>query len=229
MQIITHLWGNPFCDKELLPMRKTVTEALSEFLPLEAVDYIASLLEKNNVQLQVSRERVSKLGDFRPRKGSGMHRISVNGNLNRYEFLLVLLHELSHLIVYRSHGRSVLPHGREWKAVYGGLIREFTEAKMFHPVLQEQLVNYSYKVKAAGVADIPLAMALRMFDKTGNEQDWHYLEEIPQKSLFRVRNGKVFRKGERIRKRFRCFCPENNLSYLIHPMMRVNQTAENDC
>lgn len=206
-----------------------MTESLAQFLPLEAVDYIAFLLEKDNVQLQVSRERVSKLGDFRPRKGSGMHRISVNANLNKYEFLLVLLHELSHLIVYRSHGRSVLPHGKEWKAVYGGLIREFAEAKMFHPVLHDQLVSYSYKVKAAGVADISLAMALRMFDKDGYAQDWHYLEEIPQRSLFRVRSGRIFRKGEKIRKRFRCFCLENNLSYLIHPMVRVNQTDENEC
>ena len=228
MQIITQSYNNLVCDEELRPMRKTVTETLAEFFPVEAVDHIASLLKIHGVQLHASKERVSKLGDFRPRKGAGLHRISVNANLNKYEFLLVFLHELSHLMVYQSDGRSVLPHGKEWKAVFGGLIRECTEAQMFHPVLHDQLVNYSYKVKAAGVADISLAMALRLFDKTDNGQEWYYLEEIPEKSLFRVRSGRVFRKGEKIRKRFRCFCPESNLPYLIHSMARVNQAGEND-
>ena len=205
-----------------------MTETLAEFFPVEAVVNIASLLEKHGVQLQASRERVSKLGDFRPCKGSGLHRISVNANLNKYEFLLVFLHELSHLMVYQSHGRSVFPHGIEWKSVYGGLIREFTEAQIFHPVLHDELIRYSYKVKAAGVADMPLALILRMFDKSDNGQSWRYLEEIPERSLFRVRSGRVFRKGEKIRKRFRCFCLENNLPYLIHPMARVNRTGEND-
>ena len=207
-------------------MKETETETLAELFPVEAVDSIASLLDEYSVQLKASRERVSKLGDFRPGRGAGLHRISVNANLNQYEFLLVFLHELSHLIVYQSHGRSVLPHGKEWKGVYGGLIREFVKARMFHPVLHDQLLRYSHRVMAAGVGDVSLAMALRMFDKTENKQRWHYLEEIPEQSLFRVRSGKVFRKGKRIRKRFRCLCLNNNLSYLIHPMAHVNHTDE---
>jgi len=214
--------------KRDVPMRKTETETLARFFPVEAADRIASLLDEYAVQLKVSRTRVSKLGDFRPGRGSGWHRISVNANLNQYEFLLVFLHELSHLIVYQTHGRSVLPHGKEWKAVYGGLIREFTETRMFHPALHDQLLRYSQRVKASGVADISLALALRMFDKSDDDQGWHYLEEIPEKSLFRARSGKVFRKGERIRKRFRCFCLNNNLSYLIHPMAHVNYADERE-
>lgn len=207
-------------------MSKTDTEILAKFFPLEAVNQIAFLLGKYCVRLRVSRERVSKLGDFRPSRGGGLHQISVNSNLNTYEFLLVFLHELSHLIVYRSSGRSVLPHGKEWKGVYGRLIREFAEAGMFHPVLRDQLIHYSYRVKATGVADVGLARALRLFDKNPDQDEWHYLEEVPDHSLFRLRSGRVFRKGERIRKRFRCFCPENNMSYLIHPMARVNRTDQ---
>ena len=40
------------------------------------------------------------------------HRISVNGNLNKYSFLITLIHELAHLLTFTQYKNRVDPHGR---------------------------------------------------------------------------------------------------------------------
>ncbi len=44
------------------------------------------------------------LGDYRNSHAGKGHRISVNGNLNKYSFLITLLHELAHLFTYERFG-----------------------------------------------------------------------------------------------------------------------------
>ncbi len=197
-------------------------EALSYHLPADAVDHVAKLLTSHQVNLHISRHRVTKLGDFKPAANGYPHRLSVNGNLNRYEFLLVFLHEFAHMKVYEQLGRKCRPHGAEWKAVYGDLIRSFIRKGCFDPLLTEPLTEYSYRVKASGVADITVAAALRQFDdRPGSATKWMFLAEVPDQAAFTMRNGRRFVKTKKIRTRYRCRCLDTKRYYLVHGEARV--------
>jgi SprT protein len=207
----------------MLPKQK---ETLARFLPVEAVEYIIGLLTRNHIQLKISRGRVTKLGDFRPRVNGSPHRITVNGTLNVYAFLLVFLHELAHVYVWEQFGGKAAPHGREWKQQYGTLIREHVSLGFFHPALHEQLMEFSFHVKAAGIGHASLARALRMFDHETETDGLVFLEEVPGQSYFVAANGRRFKKEQRLRKRYRCLCLDNNRNYLFHPMARVTVISQ---
>ena len=68
---------------------------------------VTAYLHQYKVHLTVARERKSILGDYRHRTHYQNHRISVNGNLNKFSFLITLLHELAHLLTFEQHGNSV--------------------------------------------------------------------------------------------------------------------------
>ncbi len=203
-------------------MPTSLQDSLSYHLPVDAVDHVAKLLMDNRIKLRITRHRNSKLGDFRPSTSRSPHRLSINGSLNRYEFLLVFLHEFAHLKIYERFGKQTAPHGKEWKSFYGMLIRDFISRGCFHPTLADPLTAYSYRVKASGVADIEVARLIRAFDepaKTGGE--WMFLEEIPTDGLFRLNNGRLFVKAGKLRTRYRCRCAQSGKFFLVHGEARV--------
>lgn len=203
-------------------------EILSRYFPVEAVDHISQLLSDYRVKLKVNRGRATRLGDFKPAVNG--HRISVNGDLNIYAFLLVFIHELAHLQVYKQfreksdslHGPTrITPHGKEWKRQFGEMIRLFVDRGYFHPLLHESLLQYSRRVRASGIASEPVARALRLFDDHGKKDPFILLEELPDQGVFSSHSGRQFRKGSLLRKRYRCLCLDNQKTYLFHPMAAV--------
>src|SRR6476620_1179794 len=104
---------------------------LQDYLPPGTYDAVLGYLHHYHVHLTVARERKSILGDYRHRVNGKNHRISVNGNLNKYSFLITLLHELAHLLTFEKFGNRVAAHGREWKVIFGQLLARFIEHKVF--------------------------------------------------------------------------------------------------
>ncbi len=217
-------------------------EILSRYFPVEAADHIGQLLTDYRIRLKVSRGRATRLGDFKPAVNGGLHRISVNGDLNIYAFLLVFIHELAHLQVYNQfRGKSasvhmptsikptlprITPHGKEWKRQFGELIRLYIDKGYFHPLLHASLLHYSHRVRASGIASEPVARALRLFDDHGEKDPFILLEELPEQGVFSSRSGRQFRKGTLLRKRYRCLCLDNQKTYLFHPMSSVRPVQE---
>ena len=70
---------------------------LKSYLPEGSFDDVLYYLQHYKVHLTITRKRESVLGDYRHAHAGQTHRISVNGNLNSYSFLITLLHELAHL------------------------------------------------------------------------------------------------------------------------------------
>lgn len=196
-------------------------ETLARFIPVEAAGHVAQLISQKNIQLKISRGRISKLGDFRPAVAGSFHRITVNATLNVYAFLLVFLHELAHLLVWEQYGKHASPHGREWKQQFAALIRQYINLGFFHPTLEEPLLDFAGNIKATGLGNAKLARALRLFDSECRADELVFLEELPAESIFRASNGRRFLKEERLRKRYRCLCLENNRRYLFHPLAKV--------
>jgi len=47
------------------------------------------------------------------------------------------------------------------------------------------------------------------------------LEEIPHGSFFKIKDGRIFQKGEQLRKRFKCKERNTNAVYLFSPVYEV--------
>ena len=90
---------------------------LEKYLPKAAVDRVFTLIQIYHVHLKIVNERQTRHGDYR-RHPDGFHQITVNANLNKYRFLMTLIHEIAHLVAFEKYGRNILPHGTEWKITF---------------------------------------------------------------------------------------------------------------
>jgi len=103
---------------------------LENYLPQFTVKPITELLKLYKVQLKIVQERKTRHGDYR-KNINGSHAITVNSNLNKYRFLVTLVHEIAHLVAFEKYGRSIKPHGIEWKHTFQHLMLPFFEARCF--------------------------------------------------------------------------------------------------
>ena len=81
--------------------KKKYQIVLKDYLPEKAIDGVIKLLDKYPVHLIITKKRVTKHGDFKVLR-NGQLQITVNHNLNKYSFLLTLIHELAHLTTYKK-------------------------------------------------------------------------------------------------------------------------------
>src|SRR6478735_7635843 len=136
-----------------MPKKEAPIDHLQRFLPPETYEAVLQYLHFYKVHLTVAAERKSILGDYRHRTHFSNHRISVNGNLNKYAFLITLLHELAHLLTFEKYGNRVSSHGREWKAVFGQLLARFIEQKVFPEDIRHALMQSLHNPAASSCAD----------------------------------------------------------------------------
>jgi SprT protein len=193
---------------------------LQQYLPPHTLEAVLHYLQQYHVHLTVARERKSILGDYRHRTQAKNHRISVNGNLNKYAFLITLLHELAHLLTFEKFGNRVASHGKEWKMVFGQLLAQFIEHNIFPADIKHALLQSLHNPAASSCADELLLKTLKKYDE--KQSHLVFVEEIPEGSLFKTHDGKVFRKGEKIRKRFRCEEIKTQRIYLFSPVYEAS-------
>ncbi|MGN6165728.1 MAG: SprT-like domain-containing protein [Flavisolibacter sp.] len=197
--------------------------ALQHYLPHNTLEPVLAYLQFYHVHLTVARERKSILGDYRHQTYAKNHRISVNGNLNQYAFLITLLHELAHLLTFEKFGNKVASHGKEWKFIFGQLLAQFIEHNVFPVDIKNALLRSLHNPAASSCADELLLKTLRNYDE--KQDNLVFVEEIPKGSLFKTHDGKIFRMGERVRKRFKCVEVKTNRLYLFSPVYEVSPCA----
>ncbi len=195
--------------------------ALVQFLPPDTYEAVIGYLQHYKVHLTVARERKTILGDYRHRTHAKNHRISVNGNLNPYAFLITLLHELAHLLAFENYGNRIAAHGKEWKQVFGQLLAQFIQQEVFPADIKQALMQSLHDPAASSCADEVLLRALRNYD----ERAAHvlFVESLPEGALFKTPDGRIFCKGERLRKRFRCVEVKTKRVYLFSPVYEVER------
>ena len=76
---------------------------------------------------------------------------------------------------------------------------------------------------ASSCSDLNLLRALQKYDQ--RQDDLVTVERLPADSLFQMKNGRVFRKGAQMRKRFRCVEVKTGLVYLFNPLAEVVPVA----
>lgn len=197
-------------------------EVLGKYIPEQAVDPVFELIKNFGIHLKIVNERVTRHGDYR-RMPDGGHQITVNTNLNTYRFLVTLIHEIAHLVAFKKYGNRIKPHGREWKHTFQSLMLPFIRPEIFPTQLLPVLARHFKNPKASSDTDARLSLALKEFDPPN---DKNYIFEIPQGSLFRIYNGKIFKKGIKRVKRYECLETATGRTYLFQPNAEVELIKE---
>jgi hypothetical protein len=195
-----------------------MTEILFKYLPEHAVENCFQLIKTNNVHLKIVNERQTRHGDYR--KGvSGKHEITVNANLNKYRFLITLVHEIAHLVAFEKFGRNIKPHGTEWKITFQRMMIPFITPEIFPNSVLGLVANHFRNPTASSDTDARLAFALRQFDE--RKIDVHYIHEVPSGSFFRIKNGRVFQKNGLRTKRYECLEVKTGRLFLFNANAEV--------
>jgi hypothetical protein len=202
-----------------MPKQEVHISQLQDYLPPGTYDPVLNYLRQYKVHLTVAKERKSILGDYRHRTHHDNHRISVNGNLNKYSFLVTLLHELAHLLTFEQFSNKVLAHGREWKTIYAQLLDQFLKHHIFPADIENELLLSLQNPAASSCAEDGLLRVLRKYDAAGSK--FLLVEEVPVHSVFRTNDGRVFQKGKKLRKRFQCKEIDTGRVYLFSPVYEV--------
>lgn len=192
-------------------------ETLAKYLPQAAIEPTFELIRTYHVHLKIVNERVTRHGDYR-RLPDGQHQITINANLNKYRFLITLIHELAHLLAFNKFGRAIKPHGREWKQTFQFLMLPFIRPEVFPHSLLPLLAIHFKNPKASSDTDTRLSLALKQYDAPN---DKNYIFEIPHGGLFRLYNGKIFKKGNKRVKRYECLEVATKKVYLFNPNAEV--------
>lgn len=186
-------------------------------MPEHAVKPAFDLIVANRVHLKIVNERQTRHGDYR--KGiSGKHEITVNGSLNKYKFLITLIHEIGHLVAFEKYGRNIKPHGNEWKYTFQQLMIPYIRPEIFPNHLLPLLARHFKNPSASSDTDTTLSLALKQFDAANDKS---YVFEIPYGSVFRIQNGKIFKKIAVRTKRFECIEISSGRTYLFNPNAEV--------
>jgi len=202
-----------------MPKQEAPFLALQSYLPEGSYEGVLYYLQHYKVHLTVTRSRSTILGDYRHSHAGQNHRISVNGSLNKYAFLITLLHELAHLFTYERFGHRVMPHGNEWKNEFSKILAQFILQKVFPADIEKALLRTLQNPAASSCADEKLLRILYRYDV--KKEGMLLVEQVEEGGLFSIKGGRVFKRGEKIRKRYKCTEVKTGKQYLFSPVYEV--------
>ncbi|MFT3908477.1 MAG: SprT-like domain-containing protein [Ferruginibacter sp.] len=202
-----------------MPKQEVPLLGLKQFIPEQSFEDVLYYIQHYKVQLTITRQRQTVLGDYRHAHNGQGHRISVNGNLNKYSFLITLLHELAHLFTYERFGHRVQAHGQEWKDEFSKILVKFLSNKIFPPDIENALLKTLRNPAASSCGDENLLRVLRNYD--AKKEGQFLVEQLKEGDLFRIKGGRVFRRGEKVRKRYKCLEVATKKLYLFSGVYEV--------
>jgi hypothetical protein len=189
-------------------------EAFKKHLPEGAVNYCFDLWKADPFNFYITRERQTKLGDFRYRSDQKVQTITINHNLNPYQFLITYVHEVAHYRAFTKYGTKIKPHGIEWKRAFQELLYPLLDPQIFPRDILIPLKRYIINPKASTGADPWLMMELRKFDENNGNTGLQFLQQIKVGSQFEIK-GRIFEKLEVKRTRVLCLEIDSGRKFLI--------------
>ncbi len=192
------------------------------FIPEKAIPFVQFLIDEHSFDLKIVNQRATKHGDFRTLPNNRFQ-ITINNNLNKYQFLLTLVHEIAHHVTHQKFGR-VQPHGKEWKTVFQHLMLPFLQPEIYPKEILPHLANYLKNAKASTDSDVNLSLALR-----GNvaETGKKFVFEISFGSLFLFKDT-IYKRGNKRRTRYECLNMQNKRVYLFNQNAEVKLASNKD-
>jgi SprT protein len=196
---------------------------LEHYLPQGAFEQVEPFFKTHTIHLSLTNERKSVLGDYRhPVRDAPYHRISINANLNKYSFLITLLHELAHLFTYVHFQHKAQPHGNEWKTQFRHILIPFLGKRIFPADVEKALFAYLHNPAASTCTDADLFKALYRYDE--HRPGFKLVDEVGVNQYFETEDGEVYQKLEKLRTRTKCRHIATNKLYLFQGIMEVRAT-----
>lgn len=192
-------------------------EVFQRFVPPHAVEYCDALYQTQAFEFKIKKARVTKLGDFRFEPKSGKHTITINNDLNPYNFLVTYLHEIAHLNAFRTYGNSIMPHGEEWKETFKEVSKPMLRTDVFPKEVLATLIHYFKNPKASSCSDPVLYQVLKKYDIQDGSV---FLKSILPGQKFEF-NKRKFEKLELKRTRSVCKELKSGKKYLISELAQV--------
>lgn len=197
---------------------------LENHLPPETAAGVLEALRTRMIFLRIKPKRSSKLADFRPATRTLPHRITMNHDLNKYEFLFTLMHELAHYEAFKLYGRKHKPHGTEWRNLFRSLINPYLERNVFPPDLEQGILAHFGRKGLTDCSDGQLHELFKRYDKPSdghNKPEQPTVDMLPLNSRFALPDGRQFIKLKLRRKRFSCYCYNDKRMYVFGPRVPV--------
>lgn len=193
---------------------------LKKYIPLDTVDFVFNYLSSNGIYFVITKERASKLGDYRwPQHRYKYHQITVNGNLNIYSFLFVLLHEMAHHAVYLKHKNTVNPHGIEWQQEYRNML--VLHKGTFPKDIETVIAKYCSTLPLKNKIENEILDMMKIYDDASKYLSTLQVKDLPINAVFKIDDGRAFRVIEKLRTRYKCEHLETKVQYLVHGTLRV--------
>ena len=145
----------------------------------------------------------------------------MNVNLNQYSFLITLLHEIAHLLVYVHFKNNVTPHGKEWKTQFRHIMIPFLGKSIFPKDIEKALLAYLHNPAASTCTDVGLFKALYRYDE--QRPGYKLVDDMEVGQWFETEDGRVFEIQEHNRTRSRCRDLSNGKIYLFPGIVEVRQ------
>ena len=194
-----------------------MTQYLKSHLPEASYTRVLTLLDKDNLDVIIKNERKTRHGDYRELP-NGRHQISINNNLNTYRFLMTLIHEIAHYEAFKKYGRTIKPHGIEWKHTFQHLMLPFINPEVFPNHLLPLLARHFKNPKASSGSDITLSTALKKYDPPSHLV---FVSHLAPGTVFKMKNERIFTRGQVRRTRIECIEINTKRTYLFHPNAEV--------
>ena len=137
--------------------------------------------------------------------------------------LMVMFHELAHLVTFMEYSNKVQSHGKEWKVIYRKILEEFIRLSIFPTDILAALKKNLHDLPASSCADEDLMRVLRRYDE--NPDEFMLVEQIPEGGCFSLEDKRVFRKGKKLRKRYQCVELATGKLYLFSPIYEVRPAS----
>lgn len=209
----------------MISKQEVSLQMLSGYLPEGTFEKVLKYLIRFKVELTITRKRNSVLGDYRLPYGQDGHRITINGDLNRYAFLLTLLHELAHLVAYVDYGTRIAPHGQEWKSTFRKILTGFTDKGFLPDDVEQAIKKYMRDPAARSCVDEGLIRVLKKHDPP--VQGHCFVEDLEEGEWFKAIDNRIYSRGRKIRKRYECTDVRNRKKYLFSPVYEVKKVEKN--
>ena len=188
----------------------------SKYLNSKAEKQILKWEKDFHVKIEISRPSKTRLGVFIP-KQNGENIIRINQDLNRYSFLITIIHELAHASVWKKFAANVNPHGIEWKNEFKSMMLPFLNPVFFPEDILRSLALHMINPKSSTVRDISLSEILRSYNKSKSIT----IKDLKDGDYFRVSNGKEFKRIEKLRKNYKCKELLSGRLYSFSPLSEV--------
>ncbi len=196
-------------------------QLIHQYIPKSSIDLVEFLLQKYKFKLRIKNKRKTKHGDFRLLK-NGKYQITINNDINKYRFLITLIHEIAHLKTHLENKgkiRQIKPHGVEWKLNFQHLMLPFLKPEIFPNEILSILANYLRNPKASTDSDVKLSWILMQQD-TPTDVDYIFEMRLHQKFKY---NNRIFVRGNKRRTRYECTEITTKKVYLFHQNAEVTK------